>query len=117
MYLLYPQCVAGSSGAQPAIVPGAHALQYVDLVVALADAVRLARVDYQFDRHVVGAQRAVEPDGLIERHALVLLTVQDQHRRGRLPRLVDGAQLGRLAPLQAVPRSAAGDLALETGQV
>jgi hypothetical protein len=44
-------------------------------MVPLADAVRLARIYDELDRHVVGAQRAVEPYRLVERDALILLPV------------------------------------------
>src|SRR5438132_863437 len=86
-------------------------------MVALADAVRLARIDDELDRHIVGAQRTVEPYRLVERDALVLLTVQDQHGRARRARMVDRAELDRTALLRSVPRRTTADLALEARQV
>jgi hypothetical protein len=44
-----------ASHLQPTVVPRAYTLQYVVLMVALADAVRLARIDDERDRHVVRA--------------------------------------------------------------
>src|SRR4051812_47976097 len=66
--------------AEPAGEPGAAAAQGVELVVALLEAVRLARVDDQLVGHAVAAQAAREELGLRNRHALVALAVEHQDR-------------------------------------
>ena len=64
--------------ADPAIEPGSGPAEAVELVVALLEAVRLARVDDQFVRDVVVAQGLGEEAPLARWHARVFAAVEDE---------------------------------------
>lgn len=73
--------MAAASVVKPAVVPGKHAAQNLDLMAALGDAVALPRIADERDRDAEREQPPVELGSLLGPDPSVLLSVQDQRRR------------------------------------
>src|SRR5579883_1901614 len=80
---------ARSRPSQMPLVPVDDALEQVELVLALADGVRLTRVGDELRLHAASLQTLVELVPLRDRHARVGLAVEDEGRGDRVLDVAD----------------------------
>src|SRR4029079_4123242 len=76
--------------AKPAVEPAEHLAVPVPAVARLEDPVVLVRIDEEPRRDLLSPEDCVDLEGLPVRDAVVLLTVDHEHRRLEAARAPDG---------------------------